>query len=191
VRPDPGAADLPRAHLRLLSPPEDDPPSPLRLEVGDLVVYASHGIGRVEPTDSAAGESVESISLAFESGLRVTLPIARAGAALRPLSAEPDLDDVQRTLRDECPPASEPWARRYRATQSKVTAGRVTDLAEVVRDGLRRERRAAAGAGGRPAAPSERELYLRARTLLAAEIAACRGIDAAAADAWIVQQVIR
>ena len=47
----------------------------------------------------------------------------------------------------------------------------------------------AAGAGGRQLAPSERELYLQARKLLTAEIAACCGIETAAADAWIVDQV--
>ncbi|HZT53733.1 MAG TPA: CarD family transcriptional regulator [Gaiellaceae bacterium] len=189
MRPGPAGAGSPRPPLRLVPPPADDTPAPLSLLVGDLVVYASHGIGRVEGADSAEGEPSASVSLAFASGLRVTLPRARAGAALRPLSGEPELDEVRRTLREDVPPANEPWARRHRATQEKVAAGRIRGLAEVVRDGLRRERRAAGGAGGRPAAPSERELYLRARALLAAEIAACRGIDSAAADAWIVQQV--
>lgn len=73
--------------------------------------------------------------------------------------------------------------------REKVTSGRATGLAEVVRDGLRRERLLAAGAGGRPAAPSEQHLYLQARKLLTAEIAHVRGIDTLDADAWVVEQV--
>jgi len=158
------------------------------LSVGDRVVYASHGIGLVESRQSGDGDLPESITLVFESGLRVSLPLARAGETLRPLASEPELDDVRRTLEADVAAPTEPWAKRQRSTQEKVVAGHVIGLAEVVRDSLRREL-VAGGASVRALGPSERELYLRARKLLAAEIAACRGIEAAAADAWIVQHV--
>jgi RNA polymerase-interacting CarD/CdnL/TRCF family regulator len=161
---------------------------PLSLAVGEAVVYASHGIGRVESKRPGDGTLPGTVALVFESGMRVILPLARAFDALRPLSGERELEDVQRTLRAEAPPAVEPWSRRYRVTREKVATGQVTDLAAVVREGLQRER-VAAGASGRTTAPSGRQLYMQARTLLAAEIALCRGIDAAEADAWIVEQV--
>lgn len=164
-------------------------PPALRLKAGDLVVYGSHGIGRVEPHPSGARAARETISLVFESGLRVTLPLARARDALRSLSDERELEDVRDTLGAEMRPQIEPWARRHRSIQDKVAAGRATGLAEVVRDGLQSERLASA-TKGRAAAPSERELYARARALLAAEIATSRGIEVAEADAWIVEQVV-
>jgi RNA polymerase-interacting CarD/CdnL/TRCF family regulator len=164
-------------------------PPALRLNAGDLVVYGSHGIGRVEPHPSGPKAARETISLVFESGLRVTLPRARAADALRSLSSERELEDVRETLGADVRPPIEPWARRQRSIQEKVAAGRATDLAEVVRDGVQSERLASA-TKGRAAAPSERELYARARALLAAEIAASRGIDVAEADAWIVEQVV-
>jgi RNA polymerase-interacting CarD/CdnL/TRCF family regulator len=37
--------------------------------------------------------------------------------------------------------------------------------------------------------PAERELYLRARRLLAEEVAAVRGIDLPTADDWITAQI--
>ena len=175
--------------LGLVPPLDDLTPSSLSLAVGDLVVYASHGIGRVESTQSSRDDLPETVVLVFESGLRVTLPLARACQALRALSRPEDLDDVRRTLSADVPPMIEPWSRRNRTIREAVAAGRITGLAAVVRDGMQRERRLAAGTGGRSAAPSERELYLQARRLLAAEIAACWGIEAAAADAWIVQQI--
>jgi RNA polymerase-interacting CarD/CdnL/TRCF family regulator len=177
-----------RVHLRLLPPP-DEHTAPLSLAVGDIVVYASHGIGRVESRRPGGGRLPATVALVFESGLRVILPLARALDALRPLSGEQELEDVRRALRAEVSPAAEPWSRRYRATREKVATGRVTALAAVVREGLQRERRLAAGARRQTTAPSDRQLYMQARTLLAAEIALCRGIDSAEADAWILEQV--
>jgi RNA polymerase-interacting CarD/CdnL/TRCF family regulator len=159
------------------------------LAVGDVVVYASHGIGCVEARSPARGDLPETVVLAFESGLRITLPVARAHGAVRSLSGERELDAVRRTLRADRSPSVEPWSRRFRSIREKVAAGEATGLAEVVRDGLQRERELAVGSTGRTTAPSERHLYLQARKLLAAEIALARGIDAAEADVWIVEQI--
>jgi RNA polymerase-interacting CarD/CdnL/TRCF family regulator len=172
-----------------MPPTGDLPTTPLpdNFGVGDVVVYASYGIGRVEAM-RPAGADPQTITLAFASGLTVILPLERAFEALRPLSGEADLDGVQTTLRATADVQSEPWTRRHRRTKEKVVSGRVAELAEVVRDGLQREQKRAASGGG-TAAPSDRQLYLQARALLTAEIAACRGIEPAEADAWIVDQV--
>jgi RNA polymerase-interacting CarD/CdnL/TRCF family regulator len=95
---------------------------------------------------------------------------------------------VKSTLRATSTDVAEPWTRRHRRTREKVLSGRVAELAEVVRDGLQREQKRAVTGGGTPA-PSDRQLYLQARALLTAEIALCRGIEPAEAEAWIVDQV--
>jgi len=159
------------------------------MEVGDVFVYRSHGIGRVECRGTDGGSLSETITLSFESGLRVTLPVPHACEALRPLASELELDVVQRTLHTQSLPTTEPWSRRFRASREKVSSGEVIELAEVVRDGLQRERRLAASAKGGHSAMSDRQLYLQARKLLAAEIASCRGVDIDDADAWIAEQV--
>jgi RNA polymerase-interacting CarD/CdnL/TRCF family regulator len=162
----------------------------LNLAVGDVVVYASHGIGYVEARRPRERQAPEAVVLVFEGGLRVTLPVARAQGALRSLSSETELENVRRTLGADPVPDTEPWSRRFRTIREKVNAGEVTGLAEVVRDGMQRERRRAAAAGGRGAsAPAERALYMQARKLLAAEIAVARGIDALQADVWILEQI--
>jgi RNA polymerase-interacting CarD/CdnL/TRCF family regulator len=159
--------------------------SGVRLAVGDRVVYASHGIGRVESTQSHQEDPSETLTLLFESGLKVTLPLARAQDALRPLSGESELEDVRRTLRAETLPVVEPWSRRHRRLQAKLVDGSVSGLAEIVRDGVHRQRRRAKGGP----APVEHQLYRQARGLLVAEIAAARSIEPDAADAWISQQI--
>jgi len=158
------------------------------LAVGDRVVYASHGIGSIVMTSGPEALS-PSILIAFESGMRITLPLERAREALRPLSSVAELDGVGRTLRSDAPLTTEPWSRRSRSIREKVTDGGVIGLAEVVRDGLRREQGDGRGGAGRLAGPTEGGLYRQARALLAAEIAACREVELEDADGWIVQQV--
>ena len=154
-----------------------------RLAVGDLVVYASHGIGRVESRRDHRGRG-ETLVLVFENGLKVTLPLDRARSTLRALSGEAELEEVQRTLGSDSPPAAEHWSRRHRNSQAKLVGGTVGGLAEIVRDGAQRERERAKGGG----APVTNQLYRTARKLLIAEVAVARGIEPDAADAWIVQQ---
>lgn len=162
-------------------------PSSLSLSVGDVVVYASHGIGRIESRHDAEGALPERIALLFDSGMRVTLPLDRARGALRCLSGEAELEEVRQTLCANVPAPIEPWSRRHRFAQEKLAEGRVRGLAEVVREGLQRERRLVASS--RAGAPVEGEVCRKARKLLAAEIAASRGIEPEAADAWIRRQV--
>ena len=157
----------------------------LRLAVGDLVVYASHGIGRVQSREHHRGGG-EMLVLVFENGLKVTLPLDRAQNALRALSGEPELKKVQRMLGGDSPPAAlEHWSRRHRNAQAKLVGGSVSGLAEIVRDGAHRERARLKGG----TAPIRNQLYRTARKLLVAEVAAARGIELDAADAWIGQQI--
>jgi len=155
----------------------------LRLAVGDLVVYASHGIGRVESRQPPQGEA-DTLVIAFDSGLKVTLPLDRAHETLRSLSGDSQLEEVQRTLRADSPPPVQPWSRRHRMSQAKLAEGGVSGLAEIVRDGVHRQRRRAKGGP----APMENQLLRQARNLLVAEIATSRGIELDEADAWIAEQ---
>jgi len=160
-----------------------DPSGSLRLDVGDAVVYGPHGVGRVTANDGLAADRA-TVVLEFGSGLQVSLPVTRARESLRPVSSQDELARVQQTLRADASPDGEPWSKRFRATREKLAAGQATGLAEIVRDGIHRERRR-----GTVASPADRELYLKARRLLAMEISASRGIDEPDADHWIAEQV--
>jgi RNA polymerase-interacting CarD/CdnL/TRCF family regulator len=158
----------------------------LRLAVDDLVVYASHGVGRVAIRQS------ETVVLEFaEAGLSVTLPIERAIECVRPVSTEVEIASLGRTLGGADTVSQGNWPRRLKTTRGKVTGGEAIGLAEVIRDGSRRDDRAAARKGPGMLSLSERQLYLKARKLLADEIGASRGVDPSAADAWIGDQLAR
>src|SRR5438876_6352037 len=85
--------------------PGDNAGEEPRLAVGDLVVYASHGIGRVESRKDH-GRNGGVLVLVFENGLKVTLPLDRARSTLRALPGEAELEAVQRTLGSDTPPTS-------------------------------------------------------------------------------------
>ena len=158
----------------------------LRLAVDDLVVYASHGVGRV------AIRQPETVVLEFaEGGLSVSLPIERAVECVRPVSTEVEITSIGRTLGGVDAVGQENWQRRLKTTRGKVTGGEAAGLAEVIRDASRRDERATARKEPGRLSLTERQLYLKARKLLADEIGASRGVDPSAADAWIGDQLTR
>jgi RNA polymerase-interacting CarD/CdnL/TRCF family regulator len=161
--------------------------APLRLAVGDVVVYGFHGVALIAASEGAAAAPT-AVVLEFASGLRVTLPSARARESLRSLADESDLARVEETLAADESAGEALWAKRFRATREKLVAGQVIGLAEVVRDGAHRAHRRALRAGPVPS-PAERELYERARRMLAEEVGAVRGIDLPAADEWISERI--
>jgi len=156
----------------------------LRLAVDDLVVYASHGVGRV------AIRQPETVVLEFaEGGLSVSLPIERAVECVRPVSTEVEITSIGRTLGGVDAVGQENWQRRLKTTRGKVTGGEAAGLAEVIRDASRRDERATARKEPGRLSLTERQLYLKARKLLADEIGASRGVDPALADEWIGDQI--
>jgi RNA polymerase-interacting CarD/CdnL/TRCF family regulator len=161
------------------------------LAVGELVVYAGHGVGRISVREKRGepGARTEVVVLAFADGLSVTLPIERAREYLRPISGKAEVERVQKTLRVTQKPSGEPWQKRFRTTQAKVAVGEALGLAEVVGDGARRDNGPVDRGGPGRLSASERDLYVKARRLLATEIGISRGTDTAEADAWIAGQL--
>ena len=154
------------------------------LAVDDIVVYASHGVGRV------AIRRERSIVVEFAStGLTVILPIERAVARVRPLSTEAEIASVGQALGGADTDVDANWQRRLKATRAKVAGGEAVELAEVVRDANRREERALARSEPGKLSVTERQLYVKARQLLADEIGASRGVDRADADEWIADRI--
>jgi RNA polymerase-interacting CarD/CdnL/TRCF family regulator len=159
------------------------------IDVGDALVYASHGIGHVTRKDHGREDQAEAVTLQLAQGLSVTLPLDRALECLRAPSSETEIGDIQRTLRAQPSTMDDSWRLRMKATKEKVVAGAAVELAEVIRDSAHREPQLTARGGLRELSLAERQLYLKARHLLADEIAESRGIDSGDADEWISVQL--
>jgi CarD family transcriptional regulator len=155
-----------------------------------MVVYASHGAGYVAARERRVvlGKRQEVVVLALAGGLSVELPMERADELLRPLVSEADMFRVQTTLGADHAANSDPWLKRRRESQAKLTGGDPIQLAEVIRDSAHREW--ALPAKSR-LSPGERDLFVKARQLLSTEIALARGVEPAEANAWIDEQLTR
>lgn len=162
----------------------------LDLDVGALVVYGSHGLGRVTGRKARHGGGSEepTVVVEFASGLSVILPLHRAESCLRPPAGASELEAVRATLRAQPRPSEQAWRDRTQTIRTKIALGGPVELAEVVRDAVERQRRHASGS---TLSAAEQELYRKARHLLAAELAVAAGIDEPGAEAWIDDQLDR
>jgi CarD family transcriptional regulator len=163
----------------------------VELKVGTVVAYPPHGIGTIAKREKKVvlGVEEEVVVIALGNDLSVTLPVARATELLRPPATEADLKKVQKTLREEGVVSDEIWSKRLAHAQEKLRSGDPLDLAEIVRDGVKREQGRTATGTPIKLSTSERALHLKARELLSGEIEVARGIDRAEAEAWIDEQL--
>jgi CarD family transcriptional regulator, regulator of rRNA transcription len=163
-------------------------PAVVQLTVGEMVVYASHGAGYVAARERRVvlGKPQEVVVLALAGGLSVELPVERAHELLRPLASEADMSRVQATLGADHVANRDPWLKRRRDSQAKLTSGDPIELAEIIRDSAHRQWRLPAKS---QLSPGERDLFVKAHQLLSNEIALARGVEPAEASAWIDDQL--
>ena len=163
----------------------------MELKVGTIVAYPPHGIGTIASREKKVVLGVEEEVVVIELGndLSVTLPVSRATELLRPPATEADLKRVQKTLREQGVVSDEIWSKRLAQAQEKLRSGDPLDLAEIVRDGVKREQGRTANGTPIKLSTSERALHLKARDLLSGEIGIARGVDKAEAEAWIDAQL--
>jgi CarD family transcriptional regulator len=157
----------------------------MRLEVGDVVVYASHGVGCVAARGmrSVLGAERDTVVLEFADGLTVSLPLKSARERLRPLAGKADVVRVRETLREDAAVERESWLKRHKDAQAKLAAGGTIELAEILRDW------SAAKRPGTKGSDAERKILGRARELLVSEMSLALGLDRPQAEAWVDQQL--
>ncbi len=168
-------------------------PASVRLAVGDLVVYGSHGSGPVAARETrlVLGKRQEVVVLALAGGLRVELSLKQAREVLRPLADSTDMSRVQETLGAGHFVNNDSWLKRQRDSRAKLSGGDPVGLAEIIRDAASRDRTVSAKGAKLRLSPGEREVFVKARQLLAAEIALVQDIELAEADTWIDEQLMR
>ncbi len=142
-------------------------------EVGDKVCYPMHGVGVIEAIEeqSVLGETARYYMLRFSMGkMTAMIPVASAEQiGLRRLASRDVCDEVVAHLKDEDYQfESDNWNQRYRKNLDRLRNGDIFDVADVVKCLLRRDRDRGLSAG-------ERKMYLTARQVLAAELAAAYG----------------
>ena len=100
------------------------------MAVGDAVVYAAHGIGRViaHERTRVAGTERDCIVVELATGLRVTLPIEEATERLRPVAGKAEIEDIRCTLASQPSSRDGSWTRRLTDNKAKLASGAFRDV---------------------------------------------------------------
>lgn len=142
-------------------------------EIGELVSYPMHGVGMVEAIEehNILGETNEYYLLRFIMGRMTALvPIKSAeNVGLRPLVDKATCTKVVDYLKSDAHSVeSDNWNQRYRENLEKLKLGDIFVVADVVKCLMKRDQDRGLSAG-------ERKMYLTARQVLVAELAAASG----------------
>ena len=149
---------------------------------GDKVVYPHHGAGVVLKKESRdlMGEKRDYLTIQIlHNDLKVMVPCENAGkAGLRRVIDEEEIKKVTAVLTDEVSDMPKNWNRRFKYNREKIKTGDVFELAEVVRNLAIREWEKGLSTG-------EKQMYTRAKKILASEFMYALGKDEEGAEAYL------
>ena len=155
---------------------ESGPAPNIEFEIGDSVVYPHHGAGKVlrKEVREILGESREYLTIKIlHNDMTVMVPTENAAlAGLRRVIDEETVQKVLAVLSDECSEMPKNWNRRFKHNRDKIKTGDIYELAEVVRNLAIREADKGLSTG-------EKQMYTRAKKILASELMYALGMDEA------------
>jgi CarD family transcriptional regulator len=158
----------------------------LGFDAGDLVVYPTHGVGKIQAVESQeiAGYTLTVFVVHFDKD-RMTLrvPVAKAkNSGLRRLSTKKEMESALTKLKGRSRAKRTMWSRRAQEYEAKINSGDPASIAEVVRDLYR-------NASQPEQSYSERQIYQAALDRLVREFAAVEKIDEDAAVKRVEQML--
>ena len=164
---------------------EDIEPLPqIEFEIGDSVVYPHHGAGKVlrKEMKTVLGESREYLTIKIlHNDMTVMVPTENAAlAGLRRVIDEETVQKVHAVLQDECSEMPKNWNRRFKHNRDKIKTGDIYELAEVVRNLAIRESEKGLSTG-------EKQMFTRAKKILASELMYALEMDAEQVEAHLAQ----
>ncbi len=153
---------------------EKPAPEKLGFAAGDLVVYPTHGVGKILSVEvqEIAGHTLNVFVVHFDKD-RMTLrvPVAKAkNSGLRRLSTRKEMDAALTKLKGRSRAKRTMWSRRAQEYEQKINSGDPALIVEVVRDLYR-------NVGQPEQSYSERQIYQAALDRLVREFAAVEKID--------------
>ena len=158
------------------------PPVQCVFEEGDNVVYPHHGAGVVlkKEAKQLLGERRDYLTIKIlHNDMTVMVPCENAGlAGLRRVIGEDDVKKVIKVLTGEVSEMPKNWNRRFKYNREKIKTGDVFELAEVVRNLAIREWEKGLSTG-------EKQMYTRAKKILASEFMYALGKNEDGAEAFL------
>jgi CarD family transcriptional regulator len=163
---------------------EVEPLPNIAFEVGDSVVYPHHGAGKVlrKEVKNVLGESREYLTIKIlHNDMTVMVPTENAAlAGLRRVIDEETVQKVLAVLQDECSEMPKNWNRRFKHNRDKIKTGDIYELAEVVRNLAVRESEKGLSTG-------EKQMFMRAKKILASELMYALEMDEEQVDAHLTE----
>ena len=107
-----------------------------QFKVKDYVVYPKHGVGQITEVKkiSIGGIDVETYILKFEKDKANGMVPINKQSHLRPLATINQVNKCISILKSKPKIKRSMWSRRAQEYESKISSGKIYDLAEVVRD---------------------------------------------------------
>ena len=155
---------------------------PCDFEEGDNVVYPHHGAGVVIKKESRdmMGEAKDYLTIKIlHNDMTVMVPCDNAAiAGLRRVINEEQVRRVIDVLTGDVSEMPKNWNRRFKYNREKIKTGDVYELSEVVRNLAIREMQKGLSTG-------EKQMYTRAKKILASEFMYALDKDADGAEEYI------
>ena len=151
-------------------------------KVGAKVVYPHHGAGTVVKKESreVLGQKREYLTIRIlHNDMTVQVPADNAEAVgLRPVIDEKMVEVVVKALKGGGTQMPKNWNRRFKHNRDKMKTGDVLELAEVVRNLSLRDHEKGLSTG-------EKQMFVKAKKILASELMYAKGMDAEEAAEWL------
>jgi CarD family transcriptional regulator len=145
-------------------------------------VYPHHGAGKVlkKERKKMFGEEREYLTIKIlHNDMTVMVPCENAGkAGLRRVIDEDTVKKVLAVLQDEVSEMPKNWNRRFKHNRDKIKTGDIYELAEVVRNLAIREHAKGLSTG-------EKQMFTRAKKILASELMYALDKDEVEAEAYL------
>ncbi|KNZ68465.1 CarD family transcriptional regulator [Thermincola ferriacetica] len=141
--------------------------------IGDKVVYPMHGAGIIEAIEEkeVLGEVRSYYVMRLPIGdMKVMIPTSNVkDLGLRQVIDEEGVQRVLNILSEKDTAMSANWNKRYRTNMEKIKSGNIFEVAEVVRNLMRRDQEKGLSTG-------ERKMLENARQILISELVLARGV---------------
>jgi len=151
-------------------------------KVGDKVVYPHHGAGTVVKKESrkVLGQEREYLTIKIlHNDMTVNVPTENAErVGLRKVIDEDMVVRVLDVLNGDGTRMPKNWNRRFKHNRDKMKTGDIFELAEVVRNLSLRDQEKGLSTG-------EKQMFVKAKKILASELMYAKGLDEDAAGVWL------
>ena len=154
--------------------------------VGDRIVYPMHGAGiirKIEEKEILGQKRAYYILQLPGNDMNVMIPVEMdSSTGIRGVVPQQALQGVADLLRSESTQMSSNWNRRHRENMEKLRSGEILQVAEVVRNLIRADRRKNLAAG-------EKKLLANAMQILISELVLAGDMDLQEARRFIEETV--